>query len=88
MLADEAPERTRPGMLHVYVEDCDATYARALEAGAESLMEPSDQFYGDRMAGVQDLAGNQWFFATRVEDLSDEEMVRRAEQLVAKGPPG
>jgi PhnB protein len=83
MLADEAPERAMPGMLHVFVDDCDAAYARALEAGGTSLMEPSDQFYGERMAGVRDPAGNQWFLATHIEDMSDEEMVRRAEELVA-----
>jgi PhnB protein len=83
MLADETPEGAMPGMLHIYVEDCDATYARALEAGGTSLVEPSDQFYGERMAGVQDPAGNKWYFATHTEDMSDEEMVRRAEELVA-----
>jgi PhnB protein len=69
-----------PATLHLYVEDCDATYRRALEAGGTSLREPTDQFYGDRMAGVRDPAGNCWWIATHIEDLSDEQLVARAEQ--------
>ena len=71
--------QVRPAVLHVYVEDVDATYRRALDAGARSLREPADQFYGDRSAGVQDVAGNQWWLATHVEDVSPEEMKRRSE---------
>jgi uncharacterized glyoxalase superfamily protein PhnB len=76
---------TRPGwppmpcMNYVYVDDTDATYARALEAGATSMMEPADQFYGDRNAGVKDAAGNFWWIATHVEEVSPEEMKRRHE---------
>jgi PhnB protein len=81
MLAD-APE---PGaetsaMLHLYVPDSDATYKRAMEAGATSLREPQDEFYGDRMSGVQDSTGIKWYFATHVEDISEDEMARRAAQ--------
>jgi len=71
----EAP--VRPAMLHVYVPDADAVYRRALDAGARSLREPSDQFYGDRTGGVQDPFGNQWWMATHKEDVSAEEMARR-----------
>ncbi|GAC1637365.1 MAG: VOC family protein [Chloroflexota bacterium] len=79
MLADapEASEVTST-TLHLYVPDSDATYRRALDAGATSLREPRDEFYGDRMSGVQDGTGNKWYFATHVEDLSGEEMARRA----------
>jgi PhnB protein len=70
-----------PVMLHVYLEDSDAAYRRALAAGATSLQEPADQFYGDRTAGVKDAFGNQWWLATHVEDVSPEEMRRRAEAL-------
>ena len=69
-----------PTMLHLYVEDTDAVYQRALQAGATSLMEPTDQFYGDRMSAVQDAFGNQWWFATHVEDVSHEEIAKRAAQ--------
>ncbi len=47
-----------PGALYLYVEDTDATYGSALKAGATSIMEPADQFYGDRNAGVKDSQGN------------------------------
>jgi PhnB protein len=69
-----------PGMIHLYVEDCDVTYRRAMDAGATSLREPADQFYGDRSAGVRDSVGNQWWIATHVEDIPPEEMAKRAEQ--------
>lgn len=68
-----------PCMIYVYVEDTDAVYARALEAGATSVMPPADQYYGDRNAGVKDDAGNLWWIATHVEDVSPEEMKRRHE---------
>lgn len=53
-----------PTALHVYVPDADAVYLRALEAGATSVEEPVDQFYGDREAGVKDPTGNIWWIAT------------------------
>jgi PhnB protein len=67
-----------PTAMYVYVEDTDAAYRRAIEAGATSMMEPSDQFFGDRNAGVKDPWGNVWWIATRVEDVPEEEMARRA----------
>jgi PhnB protein len=51
-------------MIYLYVPDVDALYAQALRAGATSLSEPKDQFYGDRSAGVQDEWGNMWYMAT------------------------
>jgi uncharacterized glyoxalase superfamily protein PhnB len=81
MLADAPdPDGVTSAMLHLYVPDSDATYQRAIEAGATSLREPQDEFYGDRMSGVQDQTGNKWYFATHVEDISEEEMARRAAQ--------
>lgn len=56
-------------------------YKRALAAGATSLREPTNEFYGDRMSGVQDPFGNQWYFATHFEDVADDEMARRAAEL-------
>jgi PhnB protein len=79
MLGEAPPERpTIPAMLHLYVEDADAVYRRALDAGATSLTEPADQFYGDRNAGVEDSFGNKWWISTHVEDVPFEEMQRRA----------
>jgi len=53
-----------PSAFHIYVPHCDATYARALEAGAASIAEPADQDYGERTATVKDAAGNFWYIAT------------------------
>ncbi len=53
-----------PTALHVYVEDVDAVYRRALEAGATSIGEPVDQEYGERGGGVKDRSGNVWYIAT------------------------
>ena len=66
-------------MLHTYVPDCDAVYQKALEAGAESVMPPSDQFYGDRSAGVKGPDGNYWWFATHIEDLDQNELEKRSQ---------
>ena len=83
MLADEAPQMDAyspehyggsPISLLIYTADCDAVYAQALAAGAESLREPADQPYGDRMSGVRDPFGYKWYIATHVKDVSHEEL--------------
>lgn len=83
MLADEYPEKEIYSPKHfggsavsimLYVDDCDATYKQALASGAKSLREPADQFYGDRMAGVEDPYGFQWWLGTHIKDVSMEEM--------------
>lgn len=66
-------------MLYVYVDDCDAAYARAIGAGAESLMAPADMYYGDRHGGVRDAAGNSWWIATHIEEIEPAELQRRHE---------
>lgn len=87
MLADAPnPGDAMPAMLHLYVEDADALYERAIGHGATSLREPTTEFYGDRMAGVRDVLGNKWYFATHVEDIAPEEMARRAAELAAAAP--
>ena len=68
-----------PAMLYVYVEDVDAVYKRALQAGAKPVRELKDEFYGDRAGGVADPVGNQWWIATHKEDVSQEELRRRME---------
>jgi PhnB protein len=79
MLADASAENPpMPCTVHVYVTDVDAAYRRALRAGAVSLREPADQFYGDRNAGVTDAGGNRWWISTHKEDLSPDEIARRA----------
>jgi uncharacterized glyoxalase superfamily protein PhnB len=77
-------QKPMPTALYLYVSDADAVYRRALAAGAVSLMEPADQFYGDRNAGVKDPAGNLWWIATHKEDVPREEMERRAQAVMQK----
>lgn len=81
VMLGEATEQWRPmpDKIALYVEHADAWYKRALEAGATSVKEPSDQFSGDRGAGVQDFAGNHWWIHTHIEDVSPEEIKKRAE---------
>lgn len=66
-----------PASLYLYVPDVDAVYRRAIEAGGESVMAPTDQVYGDRSGGVKDPFGNTWWIATHIEDVSTEEIGRR-----------
>lgn len=89
MLGEAGPQwPSMPASLHLYVEDCDAWYRRALAAGAQSLIEPTDQFYGDRMSGVRDPSGNCWWLATRIEDVSAEELKRRQDEIIEKQQAG
>jgi PhnB protein len=87
MLADEFPEMGfkspqsvggSPVMLHLYVEDVDATFPRAVAAGAKVTREVADQFYGDRGGQVEDPFGHKWYVSTHKEDLSPEEIQKRA----------
>lgn len=73
-----------PGSIYLYVKDTDATYRKAIQAGAVSIMEPADQFYGDRSAGVKDPLGNFWWIATHIEDVPPEELARRAAAQMKK----
>ena len=83
MMGEGGDAKNFPAMLHLYLEDVDGVYRRAIEAGAKSLREPADQIYGDRTGGVEDAFGNQWWMATHIEDVSPEEIERRAK--AAKG---
>jgi len=76
--------KAKPCTLHLYVEDVDAVYQRAIQAGATSVREPSDQFYGDRSGGVIDPCGNYWGIATHIEDVSPEEMAKRFAAMFEK----
>src|SRR5262245_10619382 len=89
MLADEAPEMNcrspqalggTPVNILVYVSDVDALVKKAEPAGAKVMRPPADQFYGDRMATLEDPFGHSWSFATHIEDVSPEEMQKRAAQ--------
>ena len=76
--------KSRPGNFYVYVEDCDAAYKKALDAGGTSLSEPETQFYGDRHGGVTDSQGNNWWVATHVEDVPQAELEKRAKEAAEK----
>ena len=79
MLADASAEhQAQPCMICLYVEDTDALYHRAIAAGATSIKEPANQFYGDRSGGVKDASGMQWWISTHVEDVTPEELQKRA----------
>jgi PhnB protein len=95
MLNDEFPEYGSLSPLshggsgvtiHIYTEDVDAAYNRAVKAGAQVKMPLQDQFWGDRYGMLADPYGHQWSLATRVKDLSPEEM-QRAQEAMAKMPP-
>jgi uncharacterized glyoxalase superfamily protein PhnB len=78
------PAHAMPASLYLYLPNVDATYQLAIKAGATSVMEPADQFYGDRCGGVKDSAGNQWFLATHIEDVQVGELKRRAAEFFRK----
>jgi PhnB protein len=67
-----------PVTIAIYVEDADATIARAAEAGATVISQPENQFWGDRSGTIEDPFGHRWHIGTRVEDVSLEELGRRA----------
>jgi len=78
MLADTTAEFSPSKMVsYLYVPDVDATYKKALAAGARSQREPANQFYGDRVGTVTDRWGNTWSIGTHVEDVPPDEMERR-----------
>ena len=92
MLADENPDMGvqgprsvggTPVALHVYVEDVDATFAKALEAGATELRPVEDKFYGDRGGEFEDPFGHRWSIATHTEDLTPEQMEQRMGEMPA-----
>jgi uncharacterized glyoxalase superfamily protein PhnB len=94
MLVDEMPEWGSLGpkalkgtavTLHLYVEDADATFARAVEAGAKATMPVSEMFWGDRYGQVEDPFGHRWSIGTHVRDVTPEDMKRAMSQMP---PPG
>jgi uncharacterized glyoxalase superfamily protein PhnB len=71
-----------PVTLHLYVEEVDALFDRAVEAGAQVLMPVADQFWGDRYGMLTDPFGHRWSIASRIEDLSPKALQDRAAQWV------
>jgi len=92
MLSDEFPEfggkapetlGGSPVSVHLYVEDVDAFFKRALAAGARELKPIANQFYGDRSGQLEDPYGHLWWVATHKEDVAPEEMQKRVRALFA-----
>ncbi len=93
MLSDEFPEMKNlspksiggsPVSLYMYVEDVDATFEKAVSAGAKVLDQVTDQFWGDRHGRLEDPFGHQWNIATHIKDLSEEEMKKAAEEAFSR----
>lgn len=89
-ISDEAPDWHAVAMpagasasclFSIATDDCDASFQRALDAGAVPLSEPQDQFWGERSAMIQDPFGYRWSFGQQIEDVSPEEIMRRAHEL-------
>jgi PhnB protein len=94
MLSDEYPDmgflspKTTGGSpvgLHLYVEDVDAVARQAVAAGAKEVRPVKDQFYGDRTGTIEDPFGHVWHIATHKEDLSPDELKRRAAEAMKQG---
>ena len=92
MLADEYPEygvvgpESRGGTtvsISLLVDDVDGFVKRAVDAGARVLRDVKDEFYGERTGRIEDPFGHAWQVATRIEDVSPEEMQRRYDALMA-----
>ena len=95
MLADECPEMGGKSPLslggtglglHVYVNDVDAAFKRAVDAGAKVKMPVSDMFWGDRYGQLQDPFGHEWSIATHKEDLPAQEIQKRGMEFMKKMP--
>lgn len=95
MLADENPQWEMkspeslggsPASIHLYVDDCDALFKQAIEAGCTEVSPVVDMFWGDRYGKVLDPFGYQWGIATHVEDVPDEEMGKRAQEFFSNMP--
>ena len=86
MLGDSSTvdyNRTATAMIHLYVEDVDATFKNAVAAGGKVDQDLETKFYGDRGGSVIDEWGNIWWMSTHVEDVSPDEMERRSKEFLA-----
>ena len=91
MLAEEVgPNRSpqslggSPVSIFLYVEDVDAVFKKAVDAGAKADMPPQDMFWGDRFGKLTDPYGHLWGLATHIEDVAPQEMDQRAREAMAK----
>ena len=79
------PQSPKKASLAIYVKNCDAIYKDALGAGARSIQEPADQFYGDRNARFEDPFGNEWMVMTHIKNVSEKEMKKAMAQMGSAG---
>ena len=77
-----------PGSLHIYVENADASFDRAVKAGAKVRYPMEDAFWGDRYGKVTDPFGHEWAIATRVKDMTKDEMEKAGKEWMAKAMAG
>lgn len=96
MLGDEVPMMDRMGSpqkfngttvsIHIYCDDADAMFARAVKAGAKAVMPVGDMFWGDRYGKVSDPFGHEWAIATHTRDLTQTEIEDAVAALFADPP--
>jgi uncharacterized glyoxalase superfamily protein PhnB len=93
MLVDDFPDFGSPGplalkgspvIIHLYVEDADAAFARAVEAGATAVMPLADMFWGDRYGVLQDPFGHKWAIASHKRDLTPEQVEEGMKQMMSQ----
>jgi PhnB protein len=72
----------------IYVEDVDAAFKRAVDAGAKPELSPTNMFWGDRYAKVTDPFGHAWSLGTHIEDVTPQEMARRGQEFLAQMAKG
>jgi len=93
MVSDENPQQScrsaesmggSPVSFYLYVENVDAAFGRALEAGATSLMPVQDMFWGDRVGSVKDPFGHSWMISTHIKDPTPDELARGAQAACAQ----
>lgn len=83
MIAEENEmAKATTSTMYLYVPNVDSVFQQAVRAGGQTIMEPMDMFYGDRSGGVKDPSGNSWFIATHKEDVSPQELQKRAEAFI------
>lgn len=96
MLVDEFPEMGNasplaltgtPVTMHLYVEDADAAYKRAVAAGARPIMPVDETFWGDRYGVLEDPFGHRWSIATHIRDIADEDIVAAASRMSEETTP-
>lgn len=94
MMADGCPEMNAKGpqayggspvSICLYVEDVDALFKQAIDAGGKELRPVTDQFYGDRMGTLEDPFGHTWSIGTHMEDLTEEEVGERFQAMMSQG---